>query len=133
MLYDLIVWLEGLILVSPILVFGLAWAKINRFYCGKQVQRRQRIAYMVALVAGSASTLAYLGYWSWRVCQVYHATVPFVVLLTIERSIYVSRVLSIAAIGCLLMGRGPYRIPLVLATLWVTFQLWAHRGIIHWV
>jgi len=37
-----------------------------------------------------------------------------------------------AAIACLLIGRGPHRIPLVLATLWVMFQLWMHGGIIHW-
>jgi uncharacterized membrane-anchored protein len=87
---------------------------------------------MVALVAGSASTLAYLGYWSWRACQVYRVTLPFVALLTIERLMYVSRALSIAAIVCLLIGRGPYRVSVVLATLWVTFQLWVHDGIIHW-
>ena len=132
MLYDLGVWLAALILLSPILVFGLAWAKINRFYNGNQVQRRQRVSYMVALVAGSASTLAYLGYWGWRVCQMYHATIPFVALLTIERLMYVSRALSIAAIVCLLIGRGPYRVLVVLATLWVMFQVWVHGGIIHW-
>ena len=87
---------------------------------------------MVALVAGSASTLAYLGYWSWRVCDLYHATLPFVALLTLERLMYVSRALSIGAIVCLLIVRGPYRIPLVLASLWVMFQLWVHGGIIHW-
>jgi|SRR5450631_1313744 len=132
MLYNLGVWLAGLILLSPILVLGLAWAKINRFYYGKQVQRRQKLFYLAALVAGSVSTLAYLGYWSWRVCQMYHATVPFIGLLALERLIYISRVLSLAAIACLLIGRGPYRILLVLATLWVMFQLWVHGGIIHW-
>ena len=87
---------------------------------------------MVALVAGSASTLAYLGYWGWRVCQMYRVTLPFVALLTIERLMYVSRALSVVAIVCLLIGRGPYRVPVVLATLWVMFQLWVHGGIIHW-
>ena len=132
MLHDLSVWLEGLTLLSPILVFGLAWARINRYYHGGQVQRRQRLFYMAALVAGSVSTLAYLGYWSWRVCQMYHATLPFVGLLTLERLIHVSRTLSFVAIACLVFGRGPYRILLVLATLWVTFQLWMHGDIIHW-
>ena len=132
MLYDLGIWLAALFLLSPILVFGLAWAKINRFYCGKQVQRRQRVSYMVALVAGSASTLAYLGYWGWRVCQMYHAALPFVALLTIERLMFVSRALSTGAIACLLIGRGPYRAPVLLATLWVMLQLWVHGGIIHW-
>ena len=118
--------------MSPILLFGLAWTKINRFYQSRQVQRRQKLFYLVALVAGSVSTLAYLGYWSWRVCQMYHGTLPFIALLTLERLIYVSRVLSMAAIASLLIGRGPYRILLVLATLWVMFQLWMHGGIIHW-
>jgi hypothetical protein len=110
----------------------LALAKINPFYHSRRIQRRQKLFYLVALVAGSVSTLAYLGYWSWRVCQTYHATLPFIALLTLERLIYVSRVLSMAAIACLLIGQGPYRILLVLATLWVMFQLWMHGGIIHW-
>ncbi|SPF39322.1 membrane hypothetical protein [Candidatus Sulfotelmatobacter kueseliae] len=132
MLYDLSVWLAGLILLTPILVFGLAWARISRYYHGRQVHRRQKISYMAALVAGSVSTLAYLGYWSWRVCQMYHATLPLIGLLTLDRLIYVSRALSMATIACLLFGRGPYRMPLALATLWVTFQLWVHGDIIHW-
>jgi hypothetical protein len=132
MLYDLGVWLAGLILVSPILVFAVAWAKINRFYRSRQIQRRQKLFYLVALVAGSVSTVAYVGYWSWRISQLYHGTVPFIVLLSLERLIYVARVLSMAAIPCLLIGRGPYRILLVLATLWVILQLWVHGGIIHW-
>ena len=132
MLYNLGVWLAGLILLSPILVFGLAWAEINRFYYGRQVQRRQELFYLTALVLGLVSTLAYLGYWGWRVCQMYHATAPFIGLLVLERLIYISRVLSIAAIACLLIGRGPYRFLLVLTILWVMFQLWVHDGIIHW-
>jgi hypothetical protein len=132
MLYDLGVWLAGLILLSPILVFGLAWAKINRFYHGRQVQRQQKLFYLVALVVGSVSTLAYLGYWTWRVCQMYHFTLPFFAVLTLDRLIYASRLLSVAAIACLLVGRGPYRFLLVLATLWVIFQIWMHGGIIHW-
>jgi hypothetical protein len=132
MLYDLGLWLAGLFVLSLILVFGLAWAKIKRFYHGKQVQPWQRVSHMIALVAGSASTLANLGYWSWRVCQMYQATLPFVALLTIERLMYVSRALSVAAIVGLLIGRGPCRVPVVLATLGVMLQLWVHGGIIHW-
>jgi hypothetical protein len=132
MLLNLSVWLAGLILLSPIVIFGLAWTKINRPYHSVEVQRRQKLLYMAALVAGSVSTLAYLGYWSWRVCQMYNASLPFVALLTLERLIYASRVLSIAAIACLLFGRGPYRILLMLVTLWVMFQLWIHGDLIHW-
>ena len=132
MLYDLGVWLAGLILFSPIFVFALAWAQINRFYQSRQVHRQEKLFYLIALVACSVSTLAYIGYWSWRVCQMYNATLPFVALLTLYRLIYVSRLLSLAAIGCLLVGRGPYRFWVVIATLWVMFQLWMHRGIIHW-
>ncbi|HVO82037.1 MAG TPA: hypothetical protein VMT28_14980 [Terriglobales bacterium] len=119
-------------MLSPLVVFGLACAKVNRYYNRKQVQRQQKVFYLVALAAGSVSTLAYVGYWGWRVFQMNHATVPFIALLTLERLIYASRVLSIAALGCLLVGRGPYRIPLALAILWVTVHLWAHGSIIHW-
>jgi hypothetical protein len=132
MLENLFVWFAGLILLSPTLVFGMAWGRVNRFYYGKQLQRRQRVSYVVALVAGSVSTLAYLGYWGWRVCQLYRITFPFVALVTIERLMFLSRALSIGAIVCLLTGRGPHRVLVILATLWVMFQLWVHHGIIHW-
>jgi hypothetical protein len=56
---------------------------------------------------------------------------PVIALLSLERLIHVSRAASTAAVGCLLIGRGPYRVLVLLATLWVTFQLWG-KGIIHW-
>lgn len=132
MAYDLSVWLAGVILLLPIIVFGLAWARIKRFYERGETRRQQRRLYVTALLAGSLSTVAYIGYWGWRVCELYHATVPLPVLLALDRLIYVARAASIAAIVCLLIGRGPYRVPVLLATLWVTIQLWAHGGIIHW-
>jgi hypothetical protein len=131
MAYDLSVWLAGVILRLPIVVFGLAWATIKRFYERGETRREQRRFYIAALFAGSLSTIAYIGYWSWRVCQLYHATIPLPVLLALDRWIYAARAASIAAVVFLLIGRGPYRIPVFLATLWVTFQLWAHGSIIH--
>jgi hypothetical protein len=107
MLFDLRIWLAGLILLSPLFVFGLVCAKVNRYYNRKQVQRQQKVFYLVALAAGSVSTLAYVGYWGWRVSQMYHATVPFIALLTLDRLINASRLLSIAAIGCLLIVMCP--------------------------
>src|ERR1700676_3824447 len=132
MAYDLSVWLGGVILLLPTIVFGLAWARIKRFYERGESRRQQRRLYVTALLAGSLSTVPYIRYWGWRVCELYHATIPLPVLLAPDRLIYVARAASIAAIVCLLIGRGPYRIPVLLATLWVTMQLWAHGGIIHW-
>jgi hypothetical protein len=132
MAYDLNVWLAGVILLLPIIVFGLVWTRIKRFYERGDIRRQQRVFFVIALVAGSLSTVAYIGYWSWRVFELYHAPVPFVALLVLERLMYVARVASIAAIGCLLMGQGPYRIAVLIATLWVTFQLWVHNDVIHW-
>jgi hypothetical protein len=131
MAYDLSVWLAGLILLLPIIVFGLAWARIKPLYERGETRRRQRRLYVTALLTGSLSTVAYIGYWSWRVCELYHATIPLPVLLTLDRLIYVARAAPIAAIVCLLIGR-PYRIPVLLAALWVTFQVWAHGSMIHW-
>ena len=131
MIYDLGVWISGLILLFPVVVLGLAWARRKTFYRKSAAKRTQEIVYLVALVASSASTLAYLGYWGWRLCQLYQITLPFMVMLTIERSMRVCRMLSAIAIVCFLIGRGPYRIVLALATLWVMLQLW-RDGIIHW-
>ena len=132
MLYELGVWFAALILLSPLIPFGLAWAKINHYDHNGGLQRRQRFFYLIALAAGSENTLAYLGYWSWRVCQLYHATLPLMVLLSLEQWIHVSRAASTAAVACLLISRGPYRVLMVLATLWMTFQLWQRGDIIHW-
>jgi hypothetical protein len=132
MAYDLSVWLAGVILLLPIAVFGLAWARYKQFYQRHEIRRNQRRLYLMALLTGSLSTVAHAGYWSWQVGQLYHAVVPFGALLTLERSMSVARVSSIAAIICVLIGRGPYRIPVLLATLWVTFQLWMHKTVIHW-
>jgi len=87
---------------------------------------------LIALTGALLSAVADIGYWSWRVCHIYHTTLPFIALLTLERLIYLSRAVSIVAIECLLIGRGPYRVQVLLAVLWVTLQLWVHDGIIHW-
>jgi len=95
---------------------------IDKFNEGKKIARTGALL----------SAVASIGYWSWRVCQIYHTTLPFIALLTLERLIYLSRAVSIAAIGCLVIGRGPYRVRVLLAVLWVTLPLWVHDGIIHW-
>lgn len=132
MLYDLEVWAVGLVLFSPAVVLRLAWARRCRFYGGKTIPGRRKAFYFTALVAASVSTLAYFGYWGWRVCGLNHIALPFTALLAIERFMYVGRLLSAVAIVCLFVGRGPHRALVVLATLWVMLQLWIHGGIIHW-
>ena len=132
MLNDFGAWLVGLILLSPIFVLGLTWANISRFYRGRQVQRRRKLFFLAGLLASSVSTWAYLGYWGWRVCELYNVTAPLLALLILDRLIIPSTVLSMAAIPCVLIGRGPNRVLVALATLWLTFQLWTHGRIIHW-
>ncbi|SRR6266849_3052650 len=104
MLYDLEVWLAGLILLLPVLVLGFAWARSRRFYNSQPIQQRQKILYLVALVAASVSTLAYLGYWGWRVCGLYRITLPFMALLILERFLNLSKLLSAVAIVCFFIG-----------------------------
>ena len=132
MAFNLGVSFAGLILVLPVVVLGLAWAKVNSFYQSRQVQSGQRLSYLIALALASLSTLAYIGYLTCRFCQMYHTSLPVDALLSLYWLIKVSRIISVAAIGCLLIGRGPHRTPVLLAMLWVTFQLWLHGGIIHW-
>ncbi|HYM77367.1 MAG TPA: hypothetical protein VE377_15440 [Candidatus Dormibacteraeota bacterium] len=132
MLYDLKVWLTGLILLLPIPVLALAWMRRSRFYAGHEVQERQKTLYLAALLAASLSAAAYLEFWSWRVCGLYGITPPLAVLLILERFLFVTRLLSAIAIVCFFLGRGPYRLLLILTTLWVTVQIWMHSRIIHW-
>jgi hypothetical protein len=132
MLFDLGVWIGSLIILLPVPVLGLAWTRRCRFYQDRPAQHRQRVFYFLALATASASTLAYLGYWAWRVYGLYQVTFPFIFLLTLERSMYACRLLSASAVLFLLFGRGPYRVLVLLTTLWVMLQLWVHGGVIHW-
>lgn len=110
MFHDLAVCIVGLILSSPALVLGLAWARVSRFHSDQSIQSRQKVFYLGALAAVSVSTVAYLGYWSWRICTLYRVELSFTFLLVLERSIYACRLLSLVAIACLLIGRGPHRV-----------------------
>ena len=130
--YGLGVWLAGLVLLLPIAVFGIAWARRGQFYSTYATSLPRRNLYLVALVAASVSVFAYLGYWVWRICMLYRITIPFSALFVLEYALYFSRVLSIVAIICFFIGRGPYRILVILATFWVALQTWIHGGIIHW-
>jgi hypothetical protein len=132
MSFDVVIWIAGLVLSFPILVLGIAWERCGRFSESGETQRRQKLFYLMGLVAASVSTLAYLGYWIWRLCGLYHITVAFVLLLILERSIYICRLLSVFALACFLVGRGPLRVLVFLATFWVMIYLWAQGGIIHW-
>jgi len=132
MLYNLGIWIVGVMLLSPAFVLSLAGLRIGRFYVSRRIHKRDKFFYLTALLAASVSTLTYLCYWGWRLCELYRITVPFIVLLNLDRSIYVCRFVSALAVVGLLIGRGPCRVLVVLATLWVMFQLWAHGGVIHW-
>jgi len=131
MLFDFGVWLGGVFLFLPVLVVGLAWANLSSFY-RSEIPRRQRRFYLIALTASSVSMVSYLGYWGWRVCQMYNVAIPLSALLALDRAVAASKLLSIVAVGCFLLARGPYRFLLVLACLWVAFQLWVHGSVIHW-
>lgn len=132
MLYDLETIIIGAVLLLPLAVLGLAWARINTFYASHPARRRQRVLYRTALVVASVSALAYLGYWSWRVCSLYQIVFPFTVLIVLERFLYLSRVLSLVSIFCFILGRGPHRILTTVATFWITLQIWIHNDLIHW-
>lgn len=132
MLFALGVWVIGLMLLLPVFVLGLASARVPRFYARSQTGQREKFVYLTGLIAASVSTVIHLCYYGWRLCKLYHITLPYMVVFTIDRSIFVCRFLAAFAIAGLLIGRGPCRIPAVLVTLWVMFLLWAHGGIIHW-
>ena len=131
MLFGLIVALAGLLLLSPLFILSLAW-KSRKFQARQSAGRLQKILYRAALLAALTSALGYLGNWGWRACSLYSIALPFVVLLGIERLMFVGRFLSAAAVVCFLFGRGPYRLAVLLATVWVMLQIWIHGGIIHW-
>jgi len=132
MLPSLEIWLAGLILFSPVVVLALAWARSGEFQRSHAVPKKQRVLYRVGLVSASFVTVAYLGYWGWRICSVYQVVLPSWALYALDAGFYLSRVLSVAAILGLLTGRGPYRTVALVTTLWVALLVWMNRGIIHW-
>jgi hypothetical protein len=131
MLYDLQIWLAGLLLSLPVVVICLAWPRIRSFYLENAIDPAEKLVYQLALVAASLSALAYLGYWGWRVCQLYRTQLPFTALLALDRLLLISRLLSPVAIFGFLFGRGPYRILAALSTSWIAVQIWVHGGVIH--
>src|SRR5215467_5837067 len=118
MFFHLGVLLGGMFLLLPVLVIGLACANLSSFY-RSEILRRQRCFYLIALTAGSVSTASYLGYWGWRICQLYNVALSLSALLALDRAIAASKFVSIVAVGCFLLARGPYRFLLVLTSLWV--------------
>jgi hypothetical protein len=132
MLFGIGMWVVGLALLSPALVLGLASARTPSFYASNQTGQRRKFVYLTGLIGASVSTVVHVSYYGWRLCKLYQITLPYMVELTIDRSIFVCRFLAAFAIAGLLIGRGPCRVPAILVTLWVLFLLWAHGGIIHW-
>jgi hypothetical protein len=132
MLYDLSVWLAVLLLVWPIPLFVLAWVRLPRFEYGSDVRQWQRFAYLLALSFASLSTLAYSAYWARWTCSLYRIIVPFSASIILDRFMRASLLLSAVAILGVVAGRGPHRILLALATLWVMSQLWLHSPVLHW-
>src|SRR5215470_7492830 len=118
MLFNVGAWMMVVILLSPVPIYGLAWARANHFYRSRQVPGGQRLSYWIALTTGSVSTFAYLGYWGFRVSEMYRIGLPLLARLAIDRLIHASQLLCIASLVCLLLGQGPHRVLLSAATLW---------------
>ncbi len=132
MLYDLQVWLGGLLIAAPIVALVAAWARIRQFYPSRLVRPRHERLYILALALASVSSLGYLGSWAWWTANLYSISIPIRVSLMLERFIRAGVLLSAAATGCLLIGRGPYRVLLVLTTLLMMAYLWSHIHLLHW-
>jgi uncharacterized membrane-anchored protein len=138
MLFALQVWLAALIILLPAFVDGLSWATTRRFYRTHHVSRSQKNSYLAGLVVVSASTFIYLGYFAWRICALYQVRLPFYLLIALDRSLFPAGLLSALAIIGFFAGRGPYRLAMAIAGLWVAGQIWIHGGlsfhnaIIHW-
>ena len=107
MLDELLVWPCVLVIISPIAAPALAWARTNPFYRTRQVQQRQRRAYVLALILASISAIGYVGYWGWWTANLYHVLIPIRLVLLLEVVIRAGVVFSAAAIVCMFIGPGP--------------------------
>ena len=132
MLFNLDFSLGVLLLVFPVAVLSLAWARTRHFYDGTQVSKQGKAPYLAALALASASTIAYLCYWGWWVSSLYQISLSVQTQMMLERAMRAGGWLGAASIGCLVVGKGPFR-PLVgAASIWVTLQLCTHSGLVHW-
>ena len=116
----------------PAVVVTALFFKQRQFYAFNQTAIRPKKLYLVALAAAALSTVAYLGYATWRFGRIYNVEFPFAAMLFLERTMYLGRVLAPIAFICLMFGRGPLRWLMGLSILWVMWHLWAHGAIIHW-
>ena len=132
----MVFFLNDLLIIAtitwPAIVVIALFYKQRKFYAVNQIGIRPKKLYLVALAAAALSTVAYLGYATWRVGRIYNVEFPFAAMLFLERTMYVGRVLAPIALTCLLFGHGPFRWLLGLSILWVMWHLWMHGGIIHW-
>jgi hypothetical protein len=105
MLFDLGVWIVGLVLLLPAIAAGIAWARVRVFYDRSSVGSLQKSGFLIGLVAVSVSALAVYGYWGWRVSTMYGTSPSISVAMALDRLVQVGKWLSAASILCLLVGR----------------------------
>ena len=133
MLTALEVGLILLIAATPGVLVVLALSRTRHYHREKCVTLQRQALYWTALALTSVSTITYLGYFVWRLCQIYGVSIPFEVSLWLQRLIYATGVLSVVALASLVVGRGPYRALVALAVLWETAFLWSRAPqMIHW-
>jgi hypothetical protein len=132
MLYDLGVWIVGLVLALPLVALAIACAHTRRFHRSNKTPSRQRAFYWSALALALISNVVYVGYWSWRVVKLYSAEVSFQSSLWLERFMYASVVFTAVTLFLLFIGRGPYRVLVALSVIGIAAYLWLHLPIIHW-
>jgi hypothetical protein len=132
MLYNLGVWMVGLVLACPVLAILTACAHAPRFYKRSNIPSRKRTFYRTAIVLSLTCAVAYLGYWVWLFCKLYSVSVSLTFSLWLERCMYASVIVAAIAVVCLYMGRGPYRAVVALSAGWIAAYCWLHLPIIHW-
>lgn len=132
MFFSLQVWLAAVVIVLPAVVNGFSWTRMARFYRSHQIPGPRRATYLLGLVISSTSTFVYSSYFAWRVCALYQVKFPLAAMIILDRSIYPAALLSLVAILCFFLGRGPYRLALTVGALWVALLMWIHGGVLHW-
>lgn len=128
MVEDALAYLAFCLIWLPAGVLLLAWMRSHQFYATKHVDRPYKVIYVAALVLASFSTLAYMSYWCVWACEVRHVSVPLWGSLALGQIMGAGIVISAVAIVGVLVGRGPYRVLVGLASAWVLLELWIKIG-----
>ena len=131
MLFDLEVWVVGLIAALPVITAIAAWLSAPGYYEEKAVAAKDRNLYLCALLGASTIAVTYASYFLLFFLPLYQVHLLRAAWF-LDRMKMVAPLPAIAVLICLKYGRGPIRAPLSIAVIWMALYLFLRLPLLHY-